>query len=114
MTITSAPISDLNKRTRKATCFCLPLNHPRPSATLPPVVCEAKKIELLPPGWFWRSLFTLRRLTEFDQPGFLRMNGEAVLPESFRQYLHHSLGVLLLREHKHCIICKPDHERFPS
>ncbi len=111
--ISPAPLRDASQRPRKAARFGLPLHHPRPFVTPPPVGSEAQKRELLPPGRARPSLFALLRLAEPNQPGLLRMNGEAVLPESLRQHLHHPLGVALLHEHQYRIICDPDQERFP-
>ena len=95
------PLPHTPRRPLKAALGCLPPHHPGTSPGTAPEVREAQHIESLRAPMTAPRTAPDARLPEFDEPGLLWMQSQAIPAEAFRQHLHHPARVLLAREDEH-------------
>src|SRR5512147_570235 len=95
----AAPLRDAAERAAETRRRRLPFHHPVALPASAPEVRESQQVEACrrPPA---RSGWTVRWLPELNQPGFLRVELQAVLIESLRKHVEDSASILLpLEEH---------------
>src|SRR5438105_8034666 len=95
MAMETTPLSNLHECSAKAAPSRLPLHYPVTPTRTPPVVGKAQQVKC--PWWLATAgvglVGVMRWTTEGDEARLVRMQGQTVLAESFRQYRQDPPGV---------------------